>query len=182
MHAPSHSPSCTPPLPASVMKKTRAKAGPRVLKVKVGGIAGPSEDAARTVQLLRESGSLGGSRSSSSSISSTLRLDANQAWTMDEALQFSAALGDAAATGAAPAVAAGRINRTRVGVAGGTEGGGGVEGVDLSLVEYIEEPLREPRSLGKFWERSGGVVPYALDESLAMGREKFTDKVTGQRF
>ncbi|CAN0479798.1 unnamed protein product, partial [Ectocarpus sp. 8 AP-2014] len=120
-------------------------AGPRVLKVKVGGIAGPSEDAARTVQLLRESGSSGSS--SSSSISSTLRLDANQAWTMDEALQFSAALGDAAATGAAPA--------------------------------YIEEPLREARSLGKFWERSGGIVPYALDESLAMGREKFTDKLEG---
>ncbi|CAM9240080.1 unnamed protein product [Ectocarpus sp. 6 AP-2014] len=95
------------------------EAGPRVLKVKVGGIGGPSEDAARTVQLLRESGG---------------------------------------------------------GVARGTEGGEGVEGVDLSLVEYIEEPLREPRSLGKFWERSGGIVPYALDESLAMGREKFTDK------
>ncbi|CAN0389625.1 unnamed protein product, partial [Ectocarpus fasciculatus] len=67
------------------------EAAPRVLKVKVGGIAGPSEDAARTVQLLRESGSSG-----SSSRSSTLRLDANQAWTMDEALQFSAALGAAA--------------------------------------------------------------------------------------
>lgn len=151
-----------------------------MLKMKVGGIAGPSEDAARTAQLLRESGSSG---------SSTLRLDANQAWTMDEALQFSAALGAAAGTGAAPAIAAARRNRappgtegcsgsSNRGVGGGSEAG---RGVDLSLVQYIEEPLQEPRSLGNFWERSGGVVPYALDESLAMGREKFTDKVTGQR-
>ncbi|CAN0449876.1 unnamed protein product, partial [Laminaria digitata] len=93
-------------------------------KVKVGGgKTGPKADAARALELLRESPK-----------GSTLRLDANQAWTMEEALCFYTTLAAASSSGGS--------------------------------VEYIEEPLRDPRSLGKFWELSGGVLPYALDESL----------------
>lgn len=60
-----------------------------------------------------------------------------------------------------------------------SEGTGGASFASnaVGAVEYIEEPLRDPRSLGDFWDRSGKVLPYALDESLAMGREVFTDEV-----
>lgn len=117
----------------------------------MGGEAGPAADAARVLELLH--GSPEGV---------TLRIDANQAWTMDEALCFSAAL-------------AGN---------GGWDGcGGRPEGVverngGVRAVEYIEEPLRDPRLLGEFWERSGKMVPYALDESLSMDQEVFTEDVS----
>ncbi|CAM9931191.1 unnamed protein product [Hapterophycus canaliculatus] len=122
---------------------------PRVLKMKVGGEASPSEDAARTVQLLQRctSPKQGAGSSSNNNSRGTLRLDANQAWTMEEALQFSAAL---------TAAAAGRRH--------------------CNSGKYVEEPLRDPRSLEKFWELSGRRVPYALDESLRMGRGVFTDE------
>lgn len=120
---------------------------PRVMKVKVGGAVGPSTDAARTLRSLR--GLPAGF---------SLRLDANQAWSTDEALCFASAL---------------------------AEGGCGAEGrgdggtcAGVGAVEYIEEPLRNPRMLREFWERSGGGLPYALDESLAMGREAFADDVS----
>lgn len=148
-----------------------------MLKVKVGGKAGPSEDASRTVQLLQQCAfpKCGVGRSSSSSSGGTLRLDANQAWTMEEALQFSTAL--AAAAGGRRLCDSGGSSTGR----GGETGIGGseheAEGVDLGLVEYVEEPLRDPRFLETFWERSGKLVPYALDESLGMGREIFTDEV-----
>lgn len=143
----------------------------------MGGGAGPLEDAARTVGLMRESSALSEACVSSGGGVDTLRLDANQAWTMDEALRFCSALASASAASPATSGCGGG------GGDGGVGGGSGVikqaqlEGIDLGLVEYIEEPLRNPRSLGSFWERSGGVVPYALDESLGMGREVFTDNV-----
>ncbi|CAN0099168.1 unnamed protein product [Scytosiphon promiscuus] len=159
----------------------RTEGTPRVLKVKVGGKAGPSEDAARTLELLRQCTSpkrgLRHKSSSSSSSGRTLRLDANQAWEMEEALQFSTAL-----------TAAEVKQRNRGSGSNSTKGGGicGEQGfsesgreagsVDLGMVEYIEEPLQNPRSLEQFWERSGKRVPYALDESLGMGREAFTDE------
>lgn len=118
-----------------------------MLKVKVGGGSGPEADAARSLELLR--GSPKGS---------TLRLDANQAWTMDEALSFSTALAAASSndgSGTHTAACA-----------------------DLGSVEYIEEPLRNPRLLGELWERSERALPYALDESLGMGRKAFTDDVS----
>ena len=133
----------------------------------MGGKAGPLEDAARTAALLRESAPTGAGAGMD-----TLRLDANQAWTMEEALLFSSAL--AAAAAASPA-------ETSTGGGGGGSGGteqAPVAGVDLGGVEYLEEPLRDPRSLGKFWECSGGILPYALDESLGMGREVFSDNVS----
>lgn len=118
-----------------------------MMKVKVGGAVGPSADAARTLRSLR-----------GLSAGCSLRLDANQAWTVDEALCFASALAEGA---------------------GGAEGGGrGRTRVGDGAVEYIEEPLRNPRMLREFWERSGGGLPYALDESLAMGREAFTDDVS----
>ena len=117
----------------------------------MGSESGPKADATRSLELLR--GSPKGS---------TLRLDANQAWTMDEALCFSAALAAESDVGVIP-------------------DGSGVHMAarpELGSVEYIEEPLRNPRSLGKFWELSGRTLPYALDESLGMGREVFTDDVS----
>lgn len=122
-----------------------------MLKVKVGGGSGPKADAERSLELLR--GSPKGS---------TLRLDANQAWAMDEALCFSTAL-----TGA-----------SGIGVVGDGSGAHTASCAELGSVEYIEEPLRNPRLLGKFWELSGKALPYALDESLGMGREVFTDDVS----
>lgn len=53
------------------------------MKVKVGGDAGPAADAMRAVKLLSES---------SRSAGTSLRLDANQAWSMEDALCFTAAL------------------------------------------------------------------------------------------
>lgn len=50
-----------------------------------------------------------------------------------------------------------------------------VEGVD-----YIEEPLSDPRLLAHFWETSGKNLPYALDESLAAGRTSFTDEASNR--
>lgn len=122
-----------------------------MLKVKVGGGSGPKADAARSLELLR--GSPKGS---------TLRLDANQAWTMDEALCFSAALAAQSSIGVLVDASAARMEACP----------------ELRSVEYIEEPLRNPRLLGKFWELSGRALPYALDESLGMGREVFTDDVS----
>ena len=124
------------PTPRCAIKKT-----PQVLKVKVGGRAGPASDADRTLEFLQDSPR-----------ESTIRLDANQAWSMEEALEFFAALAEA--DGAIP-----RHDST------------------IAAIEYIEEPLKDPRALEELWERSGKVVPYALDESLAMGREAFTDDV-----
>lgn len=157
-----------------------------MLKVKVGGKAGPSEDAARTVELLRGLTPPSGGDGSSS----TVRLDANQAWTLDEALLFSSTLATASSAAARTGKGGGGSDdgggRRSGGVVvgdGGVPGGSGqaeLPGVDLGLVEYIEEPLRDPRSLGTFWKRSGRVLPYALDESLGMGRESFTDKVSGR--
>lgn len=155
-----------------------------MLKVKVGGKAGPSEDASRTAELLRDltPTMVSGSRSS------TIRLDANQAWTLDEALLFSSTL-------AAASSAAARTSKSNCGGGRGERSGGVASGdsiepggseqaksaeVDLGLVEYIEyieEPLRDPCLLGTFWERSGRALPYALDESLGMAREAFTDTV-----
>lgn len=141
----------------------------------MGGKAGPLEDAARTAGLLRASTP---TEACSSAVVDTLRLDANQAWTMDEALLFSSAL--AAASAAPPETGAGG-GRGEGGGSGGTEQAL-VAGVDLRRVEYVEEPLQDPRSLGNFWERSRGILPYALDESLGMGREVFTDNVRGGEF
>ncbi len=155
-----------------------------MLKVKVGGEAGPSEDASRTAELLRnlKPTMVNGSGSS------TVRLDANQAWTLDEALLFSSKL----ATASSAASRTSNCSGGGGGISGGVASGDSIEpggseqaksaGVDLGLVEYIEEPLRDPRSLGEFWERSGRALPYALDESLGMGREAFTDKVRTVRF
>ena len=56
-----------------------------------------------------------------------LRLDANRAWEMDEAVTFAA-------------------------------------GVKPLAVEYIEEPLIDPKGLAEFHKRTG--VPFALDETL----------------
>lgn len=178
---------CTTHFPAAkLVPGANKKEHPGVLKVKVGGKAGPSEDAARTVELLRETvlsrvgySSRSSSKRSRSSCGGTLRLDANQAWTMDEALHFSSVLSAAAAAASASSAA----ERS----CGGGSGGGGRKAesdlahavdVDVELVEYIEEPLRDPRLLEMFWERSGKVVPYALDESLGMGREAFSDDVS----
>lgn len=114
--------------------------------MKVGGKDGPAKDAGRMLQLLRESPK-----------GSTLRLDANQAWTMDEALGFISGLVEA----------------------DGTIHSRGQEAPlpSAAAIEYIEEPLRNPRTLGELWERSGKAVQYALDESLAMGREILTEEV-----
>ena len=140
-----------PPPPPAYYERNCMKDAP-VLKVKVGGSGtGPSADAARALELLR-----------GSPIGSTLRLDANQAWTMEEALCFATTL-------AASSAEASGATGTYMTACGAN---------CLGSVEYVEEPLRNPRFLGKFWELSGGVLPYALDESLGMGREAFTDDVS----
>lgn len=63
--------------------KKRKVAPPAVMKVKVGGDAGPAADAVRAVKLLSETARSAGT---------SLRLDANQAWSMEDALCFTAAL------------------------------------------------------------------------------------------
>lgn len=63
--------------------KKRKVALPAVIKVKVGGDAGPVADATRAVKLLSET---------SRGAGSSLRLDANQAWSLEDALCFTAAL------------------------------------------------------------------------------------------
>lgn len=111
-----------------------------MMKMKVGGDAGPASDANRVLETIRRARD-----------GDALRLDANQAWSMADALSFAKAL---------------------TGVDGGIGKGGAVPGL-----EYIEEPLRDPRLVQEFWEKSGKVLPYALDESLGMGEEVFTDDV-----
>ena len=131
--------------------------------MKVGGRAGPASDAARTLELLQDSPR-----------GSSVRLDANQAWTMDEALGFFAALAGADVEGP-------RCNGTEAPPSVRDEAPAAARTTAspaTMAIEYIEEPLRDPRGLEELWERSGKAVPYALDESLAMGRGVFTDNVS----
>lgn len=123
------------------------------MKLKVGGQPGPLADAERVL------GILGSARDGTS-----VRLDANQAWSMEDALTFCKAL---AAGGA------GESSRMK---GRGNDVDGGRGAVEASL-EYLEEPLKDPKRLEEFWERSRGVVSYALDESLAMGKKAFKDDV-----
>jgi O-succinylbenzoate synthase len=89
--------------------------GYRAVKLKVGRRS-LDDDIARTRDAFHE---LGGDTS--------LRLDANRAWTYEQALGFAAAIEDC-------------------------------------TIEYIEEPLTEPKRTQEFAEESG--LPVALDESL----------------
>ncbi|KAG5188775.1 enolase C-terminal domain-like protein [Tribonema minus] len=92
-----------------------------VVKVKVGGACGPRADADRVNAIAAR----GDTR---------LRLDANQAWTLHEALAFTRELSPRA----------------------------------RNAVEYIEEPLRDPRQLPRFSDATDG-FPFALDESVTDG-------------
>lgn len=96
-----------------------AEAGYGAVKMKAG--TGAMEADAELVHAVRDV--LGGDVA--------LRLDANRAWALDEAVQF------------------------------------GRRVADLGI-EYIEEPLRDPRALPDFLRRTG--VPYALDETLQAWR------------
>lgn len=140
-----------------------------MIKVKVGGAeTGPAADVARTFDILR-----------AAPRGSTVRLDANQAWTMDEALHFSktiSAIGRDSGDGSASS--AEEKNACQASRASGPcEWDHDTAPRTVEAVDYIEEPIRDPRLLGEFWERSGGVLSYALDESLAMWRQVFTDDV-----
>lgn len=116
----------------------------RVMKVKVGGETGPVRDAEYVLELL-----------AAAPDGSSLRLDANQAWSMEDALAF------------CEVIERGRHGGSEVDGSALEQGRGSIK----SKIEYLEEPLRDPRMLGEFWERSGKDLPYALDESLGMERE-----------
>jgi o-succinylbenzoate synthase len=93
-----------------------------VYKIKVGGGEGVDADAKR---LEGFEGVAGTTR---------LRLDANQAWSLEDAVSFVSML--------SPTV--------------------------LGMIEYIEEPLRDPQRLVEFYSITG--MRYALDESIDQGR------------
>lgn len=82
------------------------------MKVKVGGDAGPAADAIRAVELFCQSSVQGGT---------SMRLDANQAWSMADALCFTAALvagvqGDNGGVGAEGGYVSGGVNSSGRGV------------------------------------------------------------------
>lgn len=116
----------------------------RVMKVKVGGETGPVRDAEYVLELL-----------AAVPDGSSLRLDANQAWSIEDALAF------------CEVIERGRDGGSEVDGSALEQGQGSIR----SKIEYLEEPLRDPRMLGEFWERSGKALPYALDESLGTGRK-----------
>ena len=100
-------------------KNSHGKEMVTILKVKVGG-ATVEEDVNRVNKLV----------STMTSSRVRLRLDANQAWTLDQAATFLRGL------------------------------------KEPGVIEYIEEPLQNPREIPKLWKLCNGSVSFALDESL----------------
>jgi len=90
-----------------------------ILKVKVGG-ATVEDDVNRVNKLV----------ATLTPARVRLRLDANQAWTLDQAAAF-------------------------------------IKGLrEPDVIEYMEEPLQNPREIPKLWRLCQGAVSFALDESL----------------